>query len=126
MAGSLKYFVYTTNGGSTYPIRMDESNGEAVGNTDLTDANASTLTGQSLPRNITPRYALYRSADGNTTRKIPITANNVDLEDLPANFTVASPVVGGTDITVVRQSLVGEVQRAALPADTGLTDGDDT
>lgn len=126
MAGSLKYFVYTTNGGSTYAIRMDESNGEALGNTDLTDANAATLTGQSLPRNITPRYALYRSSDGTTTRKIPVTANNVDLEDLPTSFTVPSPVVGGTDITVVRQSLVGEVQRSALPADTGLTDGDAT
>lgn len=124
MAGSLKYFVYTTSGGSTYPIRMDESNGEAVGNSDLTDS--STLTGQGLPRNISPRYALYRSLDGLTTRKIPVTANNVDLEDLPASFTVASPVVGGTDITVYRQSLAGEVQRAALPADTGLTDGDAT
>lgn len=124
MAGSLKYFVYTTNGGSTYPIRADESNGEAIGNSDLTDA--STLTGQALPRNITPRYALYRSSDGLTTRKVPVTANNVDLEDLPSSFEVASPVVGGSPITVFRQSLVGEIQRAAIPADTGLTDGDAT
>lgn len=124
MAGSLKYFAYTTNGGSIYPLKMDESNGEAVGNTDYTDTTVT--AGNSLPRNITPRYALYRSSDGLHTRKIPVTANNVDLEDLPASFEIPSPVLGGANITVFRQSLIGEVQRAAVPADTGQTDGDAT
>lgn len=123
MAGSLKYFKYTTNGGTDYAIRMDESNGEAVGNTDLTDADSALVA---LPRNITARYALYRSSDGLTTRKVAITANNVDLGDLPASFQVPSPTVGGTAITVLRQSLIGEVQRQVLPADTGQTDGDAT
>lgn len=124
MAGSLKYFLYTTTGGATYPVRMDESNGEAIGNPDYTAA--STVSGLSIPRNIEPRYVLYRSLDGFTTRKIIVCSSTADLEDLPLNFTVPSPVVGGTDITVFRQSLVGEKQRAVLPNDTGLTDGDDT
>jgi len=123
MAGSLKYFKYTTNGGTDYAIRMDESNGEAVGNTDLVSGD---LPIAGLPRNIKPRYALYRSADGLTTRKIPITANNVDLEDLTASFSVPPATVGGTAVTVLRQSLIGEVQRPVTDIDTGQTDGDAT
>lgn len=120
MAGSLKYFKYTTSGGTAYAIKMDESNGVAVGNTDVVAAD---LPLAELPRNIKARYALYRSADGLTSRKIPVTANNVDLTDLPATFQVAAPVVGGAAITVVRQSLVGETQRSIGNLDTAQTDG---
>lgn len=120
MAGSLKYFKYTTSGGTEYAIKMDESNGVAVGNTDVVAADLPLIE---LPRSIKPRYALYRSADGLTSRKIPVTANNVDLAALPASFVVATPIVGGTDITVVRQSLIGEVQRSVGNLDTAQTDG---
>jgi len=120
MAGSLKYFKYTTSGGTAYAIKMDESNGVAVGNTDVVAADLPIVE---LPRNIKPRYVLYRSADGLTTRKIPVTANNVDLTALPANFQVPSPIVGGAAITVVRQSLVGEIQRSISNLDTAQTDG---
>jgi hypothetical protein len=123
MAGSRKWFLYTTNGGTNYALNMDESNGEAVGNTDLTSANNPNIA---LPRNIKPRYALYRSDDGKTSRKIPVTANNVDLADLPANFLVASPIPDEASITVRRQSLHGEVQLATFDQDTGQDDGDNT
>lgn len=119
MAGSLKYFKYTTSGGTAYAIKMDESNGIAVGNTDVVAADLPLVE---LPRNIKARYVLYRSADGLTTRKIPVTANNVDLTALPANFQVPSPIVGGAAITVVRQSLVGEIQRSISNLDSGQTD----
>jgi len=120
MAGSLKFFKYTTNGGVDYAIRMDESNGEAISNTDLVAAD---LPIPGLPRNITPRYVIYRSADGLHTRTIPVTSNTVDLEDLVASFAVPAPTGTGT-ITVIRQSLIGERQRAITNLDTGQTDGD--
>lgn len=121
MAGSLKYFKYTTSGGTEYAIKMDESNGEAVGNTDVVAADLPLVE---LPRNIKPRYCLYRSADGLTTRKIPVTANNVDLAALPASFLVASPIVAAAGITVIRQSLIGEIQRSISNLDSGQLDGD--
>lgn len=123
MAGSLKFFKYTTSGGTDFAIKMDESNGEAIGNTDLTDAD---LPINELPRNIIPRYVLYRSSDGLTTRKIPWTDNGGDLTDLPATITVPSPVVGGANITLNRQSLIGEIQRPVVSVDTGQQDGDAT
>jgi hypothetical protein len=123
MAGSLKYFKYTTNGGTDYAIRMDESNGEAISNTDLVSGD---LPIEAIPRNITPRYVLYRSANGLHTRKIPVTANDVDLEDLPASFQIPPTTVGGSAVTVLRQSLVGEIQRPVTDIDTAQTDGDDT
>jgi len=123
MAGSLKFFKYTTSGGAEFAIKMDESNGEAIGNTDLVDAD---LPINELPRNIIPRYVLYRSADGLTTRKIPWTENGGDLADLPATIDVASPIAGGAAITLNRQSLIGEVQKPVVAVDTAQTDGDAT
>lgn len=102
---------------------MDESNGEAIGNTDVTDAD---LPLQELPKNIKPRYVLYRSSDGLTTRRIPVTGNTIDIADLPATITVANPIVGGAGIVLNRQSLVGEVQRPVIAIDTAQTDGDAT
>ena len=122
MAGSLKYFLYTTTGGTNYGIRMDESNGEAVGNTDVTDADLPLVA---LPRNIVPRYVLYRSVDGLTTRRIPVTANNVDVADLPATIVVANPLQGiAAGITLQRQSFIGEIQKPVIAIDTGLLDAD--
>lgn len=123
MAGSLKFFKYTTSGGAAFAIKMDESNGEAIGNTDLVDAD---LPINELPRNIIPRYVLYRSPDGLTTRKIPWTENGADLTDLPATITVASPIAGAAGVVLNRQSLIGEVQKPVVSVDTGQLDGDAT
>lgn len=120
MAGSINFFKYTTNGGVAFAIKMDKSNGIAVGNTDLVAADLPILE---LPRSIIPRYVLYRSADNLTTRKIPVTANNVDLSALPATIVVASPLVAGAGITLNRQSLVGEIQKPIIATDTAQTDG---
>lgn len=123
MAGSIKWFRYTTNGGVNYAVRMDESNGEAVGNSDLTAADLPIVP---RPIGLKPRYAIYRSADGLTSRKIVITANNVDLGDLPATIDVAPPTTGAGAITLIRQSLIGETQLSVTAIDTAQLDGDAT
>ncbi len=124
MAGSLKWFRYTTDGGDDFGIYMDESNGEAVSNTDYADLVDSGVV-YSLPRNVKPRTALYRSLDGKVQRRIPVTSSAANITTLPASFTVAA--IDGNEATQVNlQSFRGEEVRRLVGFDTGLDDGDAT
>lgn len=120
MAGSKKWFQYVTDAGDTFAMEMDESNGEAVNNVDMTAAN---LERYAVPSNVRKRYALYRSTDGYTQRKIWVSTVAL-LAAAPSTITV--PDYTGTDTTLNLTYPVGE--RTALPkaADSGLNDGDDT
>lgn len=121
MAGSIKWFEYTTNDSDTFAIKMDESNGEAVGNTDYTSASTAVFA---LPRNIKPRMARYVSADTNYSRSIPVTSNTASAGTLPA--TISAEISGSaTPVTLALASFTGE-QFTAIPRaeDTGLLDGD--
>jgi hypothetical protein len=123
MAGSIKWFEYTTDGGDTFAIKMDESNGEAVGNTDYSSSSTATYA---LPRNVVPRTARYTSADNAYQRTIPVTESGTSSADLPA--TIAAEVSGSaTPVTLSLASFTGE-RFNAIPkaADTGLDDGDAT
>lgn len=122
MAGSIKWFEYTDDEGSTWAVQMDESNGEAVGNTDYTDTSTATMQ---LPRNCKPRYARYVDALGNIARNIIVTAAGANAASLPATITVIDAL--GATVTLILKQFVGE-QMTKIPAaiDTGLTDGDDT
>lgn len=122
MAGSLKDFVYTTADGRNFAVNMDESNGEAVGNADMTTAQDGTL--DRLPRNITPRYAIYRSLDGKVSRRVTICSNTATIATLPVSFDVSS-IDGNPAVAVILTSLNGEVaRRIPTGRDTGLLDGD--
>lgn len=123
MAGSIKWFEYETDGGDTFAIKMDESNGEAVGNTDYSATSTAVFA---LPRNVIPRTARYTSADNAYARTIPVTTAGTTTSDLPA--TISAEVSGSaTPVTLSLASFTGE-RFNAIPkaADTGLTDGDDT
>lgn len=124
MAGSLKWFKYTTDAGDDFGIYMDESNGEVVSNTDyaeLTDADVV----YALPRNVKPRTALYRSTDGKVQRRIAVTSNTANITTLPVSFTVAA-IDGNEAYQVNLQSFRGEEIRRLVGFDTGLDDGDAT
>ncbi len=124
MAGSLKDFAYTSNDARVWAVRMDESNGEAVGNTDMVLADDGNL--DRLPSNIKPRYATYRSLDGSVTRKVIVTSATAGIGTLPVSFDVAS-IDGNPAVAVILTSFVGEKQtRIPSSRDTGLLDGDAT
>lgn len=124
MAGSLKDFKYTTGDGRNFAVKMDESNGEAVGNADMLLADEGDL--DRLPRNIEPRYAIYRSLDGRVTRKVIITNPAANITTLPTSFDVSS-IDGNPAVAVILTSFKGENQsRIPTARDTGLDDADAT
>lgn len=123
MAGSIKWFEYTTDDGDVFAIKMDESNGEAVGNADYTAASTAVFA---LPRNVTPRKARYVSADTNYARLIAVTDADASAGTLPA--TIDAEISGSaTPVTLSLASFDGE-KFTAIPRaeDTGLLDGDTT
>lgn len=113
MSGSIRWFPYVTDSGDNFALKADESNTEAV--------NSGVGTPTSLfavPRNIKPRYGIYRSADGLTTRKVYFTS-----QENYNSVTVGSSIsVNGVTLFLTRK--VGEIVSAAQTIDTGLTDGD--
>jgi len=123
MSGSIKWFEYETDGGDTFAIKMDESNGEAVSNTDYSSTSTAVYA---LPRNVIPRTARYTSDDNAYQRTIPVTTAGTSSGDLPA--TISVQVAGSaTAVTLTLASFTGE-RFNAIPkaADTGLVDGDAT
>lgn len=120
MAGSLKWFKYTTATGDTFGVFMDESNGEAVGNTDFGPLDSGVIN-YALPRNLQPRRATYRTADGTQAVSVICTEPSASVATLPSTITLFSGAVAGLT------QFVGEVYRPIpIDVDTGLTDGDAT
>ena len=116
MAGSLKWFSYTTDQGDNFAVFADESNAELAGaSVDLT-GGASTV--YALPRNVTPRYARYQDATSTIVRKALIsTAAGVPTTP------IIDPV-SGASLDLV--AIVGEQIRIPTGLDTGIIDGDAT
>jgi len=123
MAGSKKYFVYTTDNGTDFALLADESNTEAVnaGTQDFADGVAIIYE---LPKNLRPRRLIY--ANALRTRKITCYALTETIFDgAPVAVpTIADPIDAGT-LTLV-DTIPESRKRIPIALDTGLTDGDAT
>lgn len=124
MAGSIKWFIYTTDSGEDYGLRLDESNTEAV-NASTQDLIAGATIPFALPRNVKPRYVEYTNAARTRTIKcVCLTQaiyNGVISGGVP---TITDPIAGSGTLGLIRGK--GEQVQLPQPLDTGLTDGDDT
>lgn len=115
MAGSMAWFRYTSDNGQTYALKADRTNIASVNSSGATPATA--LPNESLPRNITPRYAIFSDTSGRIVRKVPLlTPADVTALVATKNFTPPEEAVPVT-ITYVR----GETIRLPRIVDTGRT-----
>ena len=118
MAGSLKGFRYTADDGTTWALFADESNIEAV-NTGvggiLTPADK-----YKIPKNLTPRTAVFVSADGLIRREI-VVLTSATFGALDATSTIVDQVSG---LTLNLKLTKGERVQLVSLSDTGLLDGD--
>ena len=126
MAGSRKWFVYTSDTTAEYAIQLDESNTEAVmggADGDYTDTTTVTVA---VPRNITPREVFYANAARTRTIKCTVlTAERyATILDGTDAQTIPDPI--DTDETLVLVRAAGERVTLPFAGDTGLTDGDET
>lgn len=122
MAGSNKWFIYTTDSGSDFALLLDESNTEAVNGGTQDFLNDSTVV-FALPRNIKPRFAVYENAAG--TRQIKCVALTTTIYNgIPTTVTSITDPIGGGTLSLKR--IRPEVISLPFGVDTGLTDGDAT
>lgn len=123
MAGSLRAFVYVTDGGIPLGINCDESNVEAVNGAAalVLPAPGAALIGS--VDNL--RYALYRNALTGATRKVVIltTAALINVP-LTLNFYISTGGTTGAGQPFGLAGTRGERIRRYVGGDTGLTDGD--
>lgn len=121
MAGSIKWFVYTTDDGTDFAINKDESNTEFINGGTQDYPNTGTII-YALPKNVTPRQLVFRSVDGTVTRKIVALTQTIYDAVLPAS-TFTDPVSGKVTYLTRKE---GELVRVPIGPDTGLDDGDAT
>jgi len=122
LAGSKKWFVYTTDNGNDFAIELDESNTEAV-NAETQDYVDGLGIIFALPRNITPRRLFYEDNNGNRVISCVALTQAIYNGALSGVRTIDNPLGGGS-LTLIRSR--PEKIRLPYPQDTGLTDGDNT
>jgi len=124
LAGSKKYFVYTTDAGTDFALLADESNTEALNGGTQDYADGVTVQYE-LPRNLKPRRVIYGNAAG--TRRITCYALTEAVYDgaVAGVPTITDPIAGTGNLTIV--DIIPEIRkRIPIAIDTGLTDGDAT
>lgn len=122
MAGSVKWFVYTTDSGDDFAIKRDESNTEAV-NAGTQDFPAVPPTQYALPRNVKPRELVYSNAARTITRKV-VALTAAIFGNAETGAPTITDQVSGETLTLFRKE--GEIIALPFGVDTGLIDGDAT
>lgn len=125
MAGSIKWFVYTTDAGDDYAIRLDESNTKAV-NGGTQDFTTGLATKDALPRNIKPRTIFYTNQARTRTIKCVALTQTIYNGAIGGGVTTISDPIAGGAATLGLIRARGEQINLPVPFDTGLIDGDET
>lgn len=120
MAGSRKWFNYTSDDGTTYALNGDESNIEAVNGSTLgwTTGNAK------LPKGYSPRFAAYSNTEGTRTIKVPVLTAAKYATLLTDGGNLTDPYGDGTAQLNLAYLTPEFIRRRPRTADTGLNDGD--
>jgi hypothetical protein len=128
MSGSIKWTRYVSDDDEVWGLLRDESNIEDVA---LTDSEVDVGTGStikySVPQNVRPRFATYKSTTTVRVRKITIPTRAM-YDDLATGAGVLGnrTFTDGTE-TFALQSLTPErIRPIVFSQDTGLNDGDAT
>lgn len=123
MAGSIKWFIYTTDAGDDFALEADESNVEsfAAGTQDYPDTGTPPI--YAVPRNITPRYAVFVSPTGQRKIKVPVITQTI-YNALNGTSTMADPIDAGVTLSFSYKR--PELITVPRGPDTGLNDGDAT
>lgn len=118
MAGSLKGFKYTADDGTTWALFGDESNIEDVNGG--VDGIITPAQKYKVPRNLTPRKAVFSNPAGTIRREVVILT--------PATFAALTATTQMTDQVsgqLLNLKLTKGERVALVPlSDTGLNDGD--
>lgn len=126
MAGSLKYFVYTSDGGERYAVKLDESNAELTnsGFEDLLETDTSVLP---MPKGMRMRYVNTKNAATGAARKIYCGKADAGLY-VSGGVVLLSLIATASGLGALLPfsltSAIGEFISRVNPADTGLLDGD--
>jgi len=120
MAGSLKWFTYTSDDGTDWALFGDESNIEAANG----GAGTGAPPGQNYkpPANLRIRYAVFANADGTRTLRVPILTQTI-YNSLAPGDTIPDGVAGTGTLAYIRKR-PEVITPAPTVFDTGLDDGD--
>jgi hypothetical protein len=123
MAGSRKWFIYTTDIGTDYALEADESNVEAFAAGTQDYPNTGTPPVHAVPRNVIPRTATFVGQGGARALTVPVITPTI-FNALNGTSTMPDPFDPGEVLVLSYKT----PERIRLPKgrDTGLNDGDAT
>jgi len=123
MAGSKRWFRYTTDLGQTFAINLDESNTEAVNGAAADVPAAAARPVYNRPAGLKPRRFVYTNASG--TRSLTVTVLTPAIyaanPPVPASIVDTLPEASGN---LIFERRIPETTRGIRWGDTGLTGGD--